>query len=91
MFMMFKKYNINPELSKYMIEENKKWSKKYSTKSVYENAVSGQNVNNLVKFKKFNFNNNLYLFSIIFTSFITFFVAKYNFKYFTFFLYIYYG
>jgi hypothetical protein len=79
MFMMFKKYNINPELSKYMIEENNKWSKKYSTKSVYENAVSSQNVNNLVKYKKFNFNNNLYLFSIIFTSFITFFVAKYNF------------
>jgi hypothetical protein len=51
MFMMFKKYNINPELSKYMIEENNKWSKKYSTKSVYENAVSGQNVNNLVMLK----------------------------------------
>lgn len=81
MFMMFKKYNINPELSKYMMEENNKWSKKYSTKSVYQNDTSGQYVNNLVKYKNNNFNNfnNLSFFSIIFTSFITFFVVKYNF------------
>jgi hypothetical protein len=80
MFMMFKKYNINPELSKYMKEENNKWSKKYSTKSVYQNDTSGQYVNNLVKYKKNNFNNSSF-FCIIVTSFITFFVARYNFKY----------
>ena len=74
MFMMFKKYNINPELSKYMKEENNKWSKRYSTKSIYQNDIGGQYVNNLVKYKKNNFNNssfflyNLNIFYNIFCS-----------------------
>jgi len=80
MFMMFKKYNINPELSKYMKEENNKWSKMYSTKSINQNEIGGQYVDNLVKYEKNNFNNSSF-FCIIATSFITFFVARYNFKY----------
>ena len=69
MFMMFKKNYINPNLSKYIKEENNKWLKKYSTNSNFQNEV-GLRVGYLVKQKTKNFNNSSFFF-IMLTSFIT--------------------
>ena len=78
---MFKKNYINyinPELSKYIKEQNNKLIKKYSNNYNCQNNI-GQCLDVLVKRKKNNFNNfnNSPFFLILLTTFVTF-LAGYN-------------
>jgi len=65
---------VNPELLKYIKEQNDKWLNKYSNKSVI-NAYSGVKVSDLVKEKN---KNNIYS-SFFFTALISF-MAGYKFR-----------